>query len=320
MRVITEYTDYPKARKVIEVYKMIRNGTAKSQEQLSHIFDVSPSTIKKYIAELRNIWGAEIVYKGKKYILVKEGILGCLKTTYPLSHYDVFILLSTLMQVYPFIEAKFEIIKEALISILPDEENEKFYELFKGKKNLVESNPGMEDTLRKVMQSILTHHKARITYRNSKGEVKIYIYRPYTLACDQGKYYLIVRRDDKDYIQHLRLDQISRIEVLEKTFKSVKELEISDYLRKTWYMYSGDETKVRVRFTSDCKKVVLERSMGMGQIIEEDETHFVYEFICNGTDGIKLWLMGFMDKAEILEPLALREEIKEKLVQMIKHY
>ena len=55
-------------------------------------------------------------------------------------------------------------------------------------------------------------------------------------------------------------------------------------------------------------------------MIEEHEEYFIYEFICNGINGIKLWLMGFGEEVEILAPMELREEIKESVFKMMKIY
>lgn len=316
----TPYTDYPKMRKIMELYKMIRSGTAEKREQLADILDVSPETIKKYIAELKNEWGAEIEYKGRRYVLVREGMLGSLTLTQPLSHFDVFILLTTMIEAYPFMETKFEIIKGALLSMIPYEEQEKYKSIFKNSRETLESNVGIENTIKIIMQGILSHQKIKITYKNGKGEVKNRVYRPYTLACDHGKYYLIAERDDKGYMHHLRTDQILRAEIIKERFAPVEDLDLARYLKKTWYMYTGEETHVKVKFTPGCKKVVLERNMSMGEIVEETPEYFIYDFICNGTKGIKLWLMGFMDEAEILEPKSLREEVKEKARKMAALY
>lgn len=109
------------------------------------------------------------------------------------------------------------------------------------------------------------------------------------------------------------------VKILEEKGKRLEKFNVYNYLKKTWYMYAGSETKVLVRFKNSCKKVVIERSMVEGGIVEEDKDYFTYEFICNGTKGIKLWLMDFED-VEVLEPVELRKEIKEAVKDMLKAY
>lgn len=108
------------------------------------------------------------------------------------------------------------------------------------------------------------------------------------MAYDLGKYYLIAKRYDNGVIKHLRLDRIKFITVKEEKAPKIADIDITDYLKKTWYMYTGEETKVKVKSRNICKKVVRERKMNEGHVIEEDEEYFIYEVLCNGTQGIKL--------------------------------
>ncbi|WP_279233555.1 hypothetical protein [Clostridium estertheticum] len=36
---------------------------------------------------------------------------------------------------------------------------------------------------------------------------------------------------------------------------------VYDYLKRTWYMYAGDETRVKVKFDKCCYKVVIEKGL-----------------------------------------------------------
>nr|WP_310889519.1 WYL domain-containing protein [Clostridium estertheticum] len=108
--------------------------------------------------------------------------------------------------------------------------------------------------------------------------------------------------------------------MLEEDGKRDIKFNVYDYLKRTWYMYGGDETIVRVKFDKCCYKVVTEKSLLEGSLIEENEDYFVYEFVCNGTYGIKLWIMGFGADAEVIEPVEFREEIIESIRKMNKVY
>jgi len=95
---------------------------------------------------------------------------------------------------------------------------------------------------------------------------------------------------------------------------------VHDYLKRTWYMYGGDETRVKVKFNNRCYKIVTEKSLLEGSLIEENEDNFIYEFVCNGTFGIKLWIMGFGADAEVIAPVVFREEIIDSIKNMNKVY
>lgn len=317
----TKKSQYTKAQRVIELYRRIRNGIAETREKEAEVLGVSSESIKKYIQELRDIWGADIIYKNKRYILVNEGYLGILKNTYPITAYDAVIIMTTLMQASPFIETKIEIIKSALLSILLKEDVALFKRIFiQERDTFTRETSQIEWNMQAIVQAISKGKLLSITYKHANGEIDTYTYVPYTMAYDLGKYYLIAQRYDKDTIKHLRLDRIKLITVKDEKAPKIASIDITSYLKKTWYMYTGEETKVRVKFKNKCKNVACERKINEGYMITQGKDYFIYEFICNGTQGIKLWLMGFGADAEILEPIELRNEIINDVKKMLTVY
>lgn len=306
-----------KAQKVLELYRRISEGIAGTMKDEAKSLGVSKESIKLYIRELREVWGADIIYENKRYKLGdNKGDLELLKCVYPITAYDAIVIMTTLVQAAPFMETKIEIIKHALLSILPEGEAKLFKNIYVQDKKYTGQGNQVEYVLQEIVQAISKHRLVGISYRHANDEIDSYAYILYTLAYDLGKYYLIAKRVDDAQIKHLRLDRIKLIQIKEEKAPKITQLDITDYLRKTWYMYSGEETKVRVKFKSICKKVVVERKINEGHIIEEQEDYFIYEFICNGYQGIKLWLMGFGADAEVLEPIELRNQIKNDAKKM----
>lgn len=311
-----------RAQKVIKLYRRINNGIAGTMEDEAKELGVSKESVKLYIKELREVWGADIIYENRKYRLGdNKGDLERLKCVYPITAYDAVVIMTTLIQAAPFMETKIEIIKYALLSILPEEDARLFKKIFvqEKNKNLSQENQ-IECTMQEIVQAISKHRLVAISYRHANNEIDSYTYIPYTLAYDLGKYYLIAERAKDNRISHLRIDRIKLLHIKEEIAPKINHLDITNYLKKTWYMYSGEETRVRVKFKNNCKKVVVERKMNDGHMIEEENEYFIYEFICNGIKGIKLWLMGFGAEAEVLEPITLRDEIAEEVEKMFAVY
>lgn len=119
---------------------------------------------------------------------------------------------------------------------------------------------------------------------------------------------------------HYRIDRISSIKISDEEGKRDDQFNVYDYLRKTWNMFSGPETKVRIKFKSFCRKVVTELNLVDGVFVDGNDDYFIYDFNCHGTAGIKLWLMGFGPNAEVLEPVELREQIKNDVEKMVELY
>lgn len=316
------YSDYKKSRLIFETYFLINSGQATTKKELSDLLGTNGENIENYIKELNSEFETDIYYdkKNKKYIVEQEGIMGLLKRNYPITADDVLLILASLVQSQTFIDTKMTIIQNSLLGLLPKEDSEKLKDMFNFKKKENYSEQNIEFNITNIRKAITTEKKITFIYKNSEGNIKNYKMTPYSFAYELGKYYLIGNCEGKEYLFHLRLDRMGNVKILDEEGKREEKFNVYDYLRKTWYMYGGIETKVVVRFKDRCKKVVTERNMTEGRIIKEYENYFDYEFICNGTKGIKLWIMGFGGDAEVLEPKEFREETKESVKSMGKIY
>ena len=174
----------------------------------------------------------------------------------------------------------------------------------------------IELNVKNLRRAITEEKKVSFSYNSAVGNHKTHTIIPYSFACELGKYYIIGYLESKDCLIHFRIDRISNVNILAEDGKRSSKFNVYDYLKRTWYMYGGDETRVKVKFNKSCYKVVTEKSLLEGSLIEEKEDYFVYEFICNGTYGIKMWLMGFGAEAEVIEPVEFREEIIESIRNM----
>lgn len=315
-----------KVRRVFDTYRLINEGKAVTKRELADEFNVSLDTIKNYVSELKRYFNVDIENDGKRYIIKDSGDFEDLKndnrisTDDLISADDVVLIISALIQSNAFMETKMSIIRNSLLKALPPKEAKKlkamlvFDKTDNGKDRIIEEN------VKKIRSAIAKEKKISFTYKDYDDKIKKHTMIPYSFACDLGKYYIIGKRDDTKTLKHMRIDRIISLEVTEVAGKKEEKFNVYNYLKKTWYMFGGEETKVLVRFLKKCKKVVIERNMSVGHIVREDDEYFDYEFICNGTKGIKLWLMGFGGEAEVLEPESLRNEMKKSVEEMIKIY
>lgn len=319
---VLPYSEYSKSRKLLEMFRLIKSGEVTSQEELANIFEVSTKTIGNYKRELQEEWDAEILYNKSesRYVIEREGILGLLKSTQPITADDVNLILATLVESQNFMETKMNIIKNGLLGLLPEEEAKKLGKMLHTEKSDKCNDQPIAFNLNKIRRAIADEKKIEFTYRSGAGNHKVHKITPYSFACEFGKYYIIGKPEDKEKLVHFRLDRIGKVDILEELGVKSDEFNVYNYLKKTWYMYGGEETTVKVKFNKEFYNVVTEKNMIEGNLIEQNEDYFVYEFVANGTLGIKLWLLGFGSGAEVLEPKELREEFKNISKNMVKLY
>lgn len=315
------YNTYPKQRKVFETFRLIKSGEVKTKTELADILEVDERTVFNYLKELRNVWEVDVNYdeEKEKFIIEHDGILGMLKYTNPLTAEDVNLILASLVQSNAFMETRMKIIQNSLLNILPDREAQVL------KRTVFTEKPCANDQhifnhIGIIRKAMMENSKVTLRYISGSGERKVLKAVPYSFAYDIGKYYLIAQIDGEDKLRHFRIDRIKEVKILEEQSKCLERFNVEQYLKRTWYMYAGEETKILVKFKNCAYTVVTERNMADGSLVERNEDHFTYEFISNGTNGIKLWLLGFGADAEVLEPIELRNEMKEIITEMMSNY
>lgn len=322
------YSDYKKPRAMIEVFRLIKNKHVNTTDELATMFAVSKDTIQNYIKDLNNYFETDIVYDHslKSYKINDEegsnaeGILESLKYTQPITADDVFLILASLMKSETFMETKMAIIKNSLLSLLPKNEANKLKDMLHFEKENTKDHQYIEFNTKNLRKAISDEKKVSFSYKSAVGNLKTHIIIPYSFAADQGKFYIIGFKESKNSLTPYRLDRMSNIKILDEIGKRDEKFNVYDYLKKTWNMFGGKEITVRVKFKPHCYKVVTEKSLVEGNLVEKTDDYFIYDFICNGFFGIKLWLLGFGGNAEVLEPSECREEMIIEAQNMINTY
>ncbi len=316
------YSGYKKTRRLFETFRLIKTRQAATTAELCQLFEVDPKIVYHDVKELNNDWGSEIVFdkSSGKYVIHKDGMFSFIKSTFTLTSDDVVLILSTLVQSQSFMETKMNIIKDNLLKLLSDEEASKLKSILYFEKTSNPKESTIESNITKLRKAVAEEKKVTYTYKSADEKRSIKKLTPYSFACEFGKYYIIGKMEDSDHLSHYRIDRMSDVKILDESGKRDKNFIVHDYMKKTWYMYTGKETKILVKFKNDCYPVVTERNMAEGRLIEKNKDYFTYEFTANGTMGIKLWLLGFGDGAEVLGPVELRDEFREIVSGMARIY
>jgi predicted DNA-binding transcriptional regulator YafY len=322
------YSDYGKSRKLLETFRLIKSGIATTPQGIADILETATDNIHNYVKKLNEELETDIIYdKSKKVYRINDeedvngdGILEGIKYVQPITADDVNLILASLIQSQTFMETKMAVIKNSLLGLLPKNEAKKLKDMLHFEKSANTDHQYIEMNVKNLRKAIGEEKKVSFNYHSAVGNHKTHTIIPYSFACELGKYYIIGYLESKDCLLHFRIDRISDVKILKEDGKRDSKFNVYDYLKRTWNMYGGDETRVKVKFNNSCYKVVTEKNLIDGSLLEENEDHFIYEFICNGTFGIKLWLMSFGGAAEVLEPVEFREEIIDSVRSMNKVY
>ena len=145
---------------------------------------------------------------------------------------------------------------------------------------------------------------------------KEYIYYPYETVWDQGYYYLIGQKDNKEGLSNYRVDRMRDVEILEQRFKPI-EYDISSYMRATFHMFSGKGEWVEIEFRDKGLLNPIFDKYGLNaEIRMVDENTFILKTMVIKEEGFFSWLRGWGSKAKILSPPELVMEMKEEVRKM----
>ena len=148
-----------------------------------------------------------------------------------------------------------------------------------------------------------------------------YLVIPVFLCWDDEKYYCVTYHDQhNDYVVY-RVDKMREVSVVYQKHNFEKKPEdIEKYCDQLFNMFSGTEQFVVMRFEKELLNVVIDR-FGMDVNINPiDDKWFEIRETIYVSPTFLSWMIQFQDKAKIIEPKEVVEEMKRTLEKTLKNY
>lgn len=150
-------------------------------------------------------------------------------------------------------------------------------------------------------------------------EGAIYEVEPYALIWKNDYYYLIARYLETDELRHYRLDRMMNVEMTDIQFRR-ETFDLNSYVDKSFHMFAGEEIRIKIEFDESLINVVLDRFGLDADIKKVNDELFVYKGKAKLSDGLINWILTWGNKAKVLEPDYLIDEIKGKIQGMQEMY
>lgn len=144
---------------------------------------------------------------------------------------------------------------------------------------------------------------------------------PYALAWNEEKYYLIAHYEKYGGISHFRVDKMECVEITdEPCLKKPRDFKLSEYLKSTFSMFSGNNRDVWLLFENKLTNAVIDRFGKSVKMQRYDDEHFTVRVSVKADNPETFfgWLFQFGTMAKILEPVDLRERYSKMLKAVIK--
>lgn len=150
-----------------------------------------------------------------------------------------------------------------------------------------------------------------------------YIISPFSLNWDDENYYMVGFETSSGLIRHFRVDKMQEIGVTEEPRDGQEiyaALDMGVYSRKTFGMFHGEETAVKLRFENHLVGAVLDRLGRDVMLVPDGDIHFTLRTDVVVSPQFFAWVLGFGAEAQLLEPQHVVAELQEHIRQVAELY
>jgi predicted DNA-binding transcriptional regulator YafY len=175
-----------------------------------------------------------------------------------------------------------------------------------------------------LLDAIRNNHQTELDYTPFvDGRPRHYIYEPYLLKENKNRWYLVGRDTANNKIRTLGLDRMTRIRLTGETYTPDPSFNADMFFRDSFGIgtYSGIAEKIIFTVDEVQGRYIVSNPLHSSQEID-DSTPGIYKVrLCViPSDELKMLLLSYGSKAEVLEPEWLRTEITASLKKALSKY
>lgn len=168
--------------------------------------------------------------------------------------------------------------------------------------------------IKEIQSAIEQLSEIEFTYYNYSGE-KIVTIDPYLIVFQWSNWYVFGLNHDSDEFRLYKLNRLWNLKCLDKKYLAkeipTEKLEFNNYFT--------DEIEAVVIFEESVKYKLIEE-YGIESFTEVENNRLRFEFSFTNKEYLIEWILSFGNRAQLLEPFEIREEIKTRVQNMFKIY
>lgn len=141
-----------------------------------------------------------------------------------------------------------------------------------------------------------------------------YVISPYGLSWDNENYYMVGYDSEAGKMKHYRVDKMTNITVTEEARDGAEvyeKLDMAEYARRVFGMFSGEVRPVKLRFENYLVGAVIDRFGKDVMVVPDGDDHFTVQVEVAVSPPFFGWVFGFGASARILGPADVVERMKE---------
>lgn len=174
------------------------------------------------------------------------------------------------------------------------------------------------DKYKDIYDAIINQKILIITYSGNNGESDRRI-EPYKYIKYKGEYYIIARCLNKQDIRYFKLPRIKEYIITSYTFE--KTIDIDEYIsherENSLGIFGGEVINIQLKIRRPMANTIKERIWVENQVIHDEGEYIIFEAPMKKGPEMTSWILSMGEHIEIIKPLELKEEIKEKLKNIL---
>ncbi len=151
---------------------------------------------------------------------------------------------------------------------------------------------------------------------------KPYVASPYGL-CQDNEFCYLLALSERHGITSYRVDRMADIQPIDDNRLPCPELTgkaLHEHANKLFQMFSGDTTNVKLRFHRSLMNVVIDRFGKDTMLIPEGNDYFNFTVNVAVSPMFLSWVIGFGEKAKVLYPESVVQQVKDLCMETLNQY
>ena len=188
------------------------------------------------------------------------------------------------------------------------------------KRIILDNTPAGQDLLPKFIEAMRTNQKVKFTYRVFEKEAHDLIINPLVLKVFKQRWYVV---GESDTIKLYSLGRMENCEVTTETFQLKHNFDPEGFFENTYGVTIGDETQIptTIKIKVGYQKHYLRELPPHEPQTEHDMGDYsIFEYYLKPSYEFIMEILSYGDKVEVLEPVELREKMRDIVRNMNGNY
>jgi proteasome accessory factor B len=169
---------------------------------------------------------------------------------------------------------------------------------------------GRIEDVNDIITALIREERLRAVHGSVARGKKSFRIDPYTLLVYKKGLYLAGYSEHHASVRTFALDGFRQVDWLKgEHFNYPVDYRPEQLVEGAFGLFTGPKTRVRILFEDDVARFVRRRKWHPTQVIEKTPEGTVMTIEVHGTVELTSWILGFGEKARVLEPESLRGEI-----------